>query len=149
MDYHHYIRKLAGNDPIILTAAGAVVTNTKKQLLLFRRSQTGVWSLPGGHMNIGESLEETTVRETFEETGITLHSISLIRLVSGKDAVIRDTHGTETYYVTAIYRCTDFSGELRGSAEGEEVGFFDLSEIPQPMSVSVQGAIAYLQKEGD
>ena len=148
MDYHRYIRKLAGKSPIILTAAGAVVTNAENQLLLFKRSATGVWDLLGGHMDVGESLEQTAIRETFEETGIVLNSLSLIKLVSGKDAVICDANGTETYYVTAIYGCTDFSGELRGSFEGEEVDFFDLDELPQSISISVQGAVAYLKQEG-
>ena len=145
MDYHHYIRKLAGTNSIILTAAGVVVTNTKKQLLIFKRSESGVWSLPGGHMDIGESLEETAIRETYKETGITLNSLRLIRLVSGKDAVIRDAEGTETYYVTAIYESSVFIGKVQGSSKGEEVDFFALDNIPQPISISVQGAVAYLQ----
>ena len=147
MDYHHYIRKLVGTSPIILTAAGVVVTNKKNQLLLFKRVESGIWDIPGGHMDIGESLEETAIRETFEETGIIVHSLDLIQIVSGKDAVIRDAHGVETYYVTAIYKCTNFGGELRGSVEGQDVGFFDIQQLPQPISISVQGAVAYLNQE--
>jgi len=98
-------------------------------------------------MDVGESLEETAIRETLEETGIVLNSLSLIRLVSGKDAVIRDANGAATYYVTAIYESSDFSGELQGSNEGGEVGFFDLDNIPQPISISVEGAVAYLKND--
>jgi len=42
VNYHYYIRKLAGKEPIILTAAGVVVTNEKKQLLLFKRVSSGI-----------------------------------------------------------------------------------------------------------
>ncbi len=150
MNYHHYIRKLAGTAPIILTAAGVVVTNKSNQLLVFKRIETGVWDLPGGHMDIGESLEETAIRETFEETGIILNNIELIKLVSGKDAIVQDTNGVETHYVTAIYSCTNFSGELCGSTEGQEVAFFNLDAVPQPMSKSVEAVVDYMkQKSGE
>lgn len=143
--YHRFIRQLAGKSPIILTAAGVVVTNSENQLLLFKRTESGVWSIPGGHMDIGESLEETAIRETFEETGLTLYQLELITIVSGKDAYIQDEAGSKTYYVTAIFRCNNFSGTLRGSAEGEEVQFFDIDKVPTPFSTSVQGAIEYLK----
>jgi ADP-ribose pyrophosphatase YjhB (NUDIX family) len=146
MEYHHFIRKVAGKSPIILTAAGVVITNAKGQLLLFKRSESGVWSIPGGHMDIGESLEETAIRETFEETGLTLYQLELICVVSGKNSCIENDDGTKTYYVTAIFKCNEFSGSLQGSSEGEEVDFFDVDNLPSPVSTSARGAVDYLRQ---
>ena len=53
----------------IVPAASAIVTNKDGKILLHRRSDNALWSLPGGVMEIGESIEQTIVREVKEETG--------------------------------------------------------------------------------
>ena len=98
-------------------------------------------------MQIGESLEETAIRETFEETGVSLKNLRLIKVVSGAQAKVIDEEGNETYYVTAFFRSTAFSGKVRGSPEGFEVGFFSLTALPQPLSVAAREAVAYLKME--
>ena len=147
MEYQHFIRKLAGTSPIILNAAGVVITNSDNQLLLFKRAVSGLWAIPGGHMDIGESLEETAVRETFEETGLTLHTLELLTVVSGKNTLVKHRDGSQTYYVTAIFGSKSFSGELRGSDEGQEVAFFDLEGLPAPLSAAAVGAAEYLRND--
>ena len=134
MEYHRFIRSLAGQSPVILNAAGIVVTNADLQVLLYKRAVSGLWDIPGGHMDVGESLEETAIRETFEETGLTLHMLELLTVVSGKKAVVQHYDGSQTYYVTTIFGCSNFLGELRGSDEGQELGFFDLERLPLPIS---------------
>ena len=56
-----------------VNAAGGLVTNNKGEFLLIRRS--GLWDLPKGHQEPGESLENTALREVEEETG--LHGLTL------------------------------------------------------------------------
>lgn len=64
------------NDPnapkanTIIPAASAIVTNHEGKILLHRRSDNDLWALPGGSMDIGESISETAVREVKEETGL-------------------------------------------------------------------------------
>jgi mutator protein MutT len=54
----------------VVPAASAVVVNEAGELLLQRRSDNGQWALPGGTMDLGETLAQTVVREVKEETGI-------------------------------------------------------------------------------
>ena len=68
-EYVKEIRELIGNRPIILVGSTIVVMNEKKEILFQHRSDTKEWGLPGGAMEIGETLEQTAKRELFEETG--------------------------------------------------------------------------------
>ena len=54
----------------LVPAASAVVINNEGKILLHRRSDNDLWALPGGAMEIGESISETIVREVKEETGL-------------------------------------------------------------------------------
>src|SRR5258708_12217582 len=54
----------------LVPAASAVVTDNEGKILLHRRSDNDLWALPGGAMEIGESISETVVREAKEETGL-------------------------------------------------------------------------------
>lgn len=54
----------------IVPAVSVVVSNDAGEILLIRRTDNGTWALPGGAMDIGESLAQAAIRETKEETGI-------------------------------------------------------------------------------
>ena len=54
----------------IVPSASAIVTNDEGKILLHRRSDNDLWAVPGGAMDIGESIGETVVREVKEETGL-------------------------------------------------------------------------------
>jgi len=68
-EYIKEIRKFIGTRPLILVGATVVVLNKNKQILLQLRADTKEWGLPGGAMELAESLEQTAERELFEETG--------------------------------------------------------------------------------
>src|SRR5438552_14918198 len=53
----------------IVPAASAIVVNNEGRILLHQRSDNELWALPGGTMEIGESIAETVIREVKEETG--------------------------------------------------------------------------------
>lgn len=74
------------------------------------------WSgltFPGGHVEIGESFIASTIREVYEETGLTVSNLKLC-------GVKQFTMAQEGYrYIVFLYRTETFSGELRSSSEGE------------------------------
>src|SRR3712207_8976613 len=82
-DYIKWIRSKVGNDIIILNFSGACITNENGELLLQKRSdKEDIWGLPGGAVEIGESIEESAIREVKEETGIDIRDRKSTRLNS-------------------------------------------------------------------
>jgi hypothetical protein len=67
-DYYHAPDAPKPNS--IVPAASAVVLNHDGKILLHKRKDNALWSLPGGAMELGESIEETIIREVKEETGL-------------------------------------------------------------------------------
>lgn len=85
----------------------AVVEDGGRWLVLRRRGShgAGTWGLPGGHQEVGESPEETAVRETAEETGLTV--VATARLGFTDDPMPED----ERHYVTLFVACSPVSGQ--------------------------------------
>ena len=84
MGYVKELRKLVGNRPLILPGAVVIILNEQNEMLLQHRSDGG-WGLPGGIMELGESMEETARREVQEETGLVVGELELMGIFSGED----------------------------------------------------------------
>lgn len=127
--------------PVILVAAGVALTNGSGELLLLKRHD-GLWDLPGGHMEAGESLEETASRELLEETGLTAGALDLLGIASGGRVFHKQRNA---YYVTALYCAHAYRGELKLSREHADGSFFAPDALPDPLSVSVQYLLELLR----
>ena len=89
--------------------------STNKVVLQYRSPEKTHWAgyaFPGGHIEEGESLVESVIREIYEETGLT---ITNPKLVAVKDWP-QDEGGR---YIVFCYKATEFTGQLRSSEEGE------------------------------
>jgi 8-oxo-dGTP pyrophosphatase MutT (NUDIX family) len=84
MNYMRMLRQYVGTDPIILQGAAVILLNKKGEILLQKRADDGLWGIPGAGMELGDSFEETAMKEVKEETGLTLKSTKLFSLFSGK-----------------------------------------------------------------
>ncbi len=134
MDYVQELRALVGQRPLILVAAGVLIFDHVGLVLLHRRTDDGQWAIPGGAMNLGESLEETARREVREETGLELGALTLVDIFSGAKFFHTYPNGDQAYFVMAIYETRD----LRGSPMAErdevlELGFFPLDALPSEL----------------
>ncbi|MEM8685764.1 MAG: NUDIX hydrolase [Pseudomonadota bacterium] len=83
-----------------------------EEVLLAQRGKApskGLWSLPGGHVELGERLAEAALRELHEETSVTAE---LEGLVTTLDIIRRDDQGhVTTHYVIAVFKARWISGE--------------------------------------
>lgn len=81
------------------------------------------YAFPGGHIEEGESLAESVIREVYEETGLT---IADPKLVAVKDWPLDDGGR----YIVFCYKATEFTGQLRSSEEGE-VSWVEKNQLEQ------------------
>lgn len=147
-DYIGDLRKLIGTRPIIMCGANVIILNEQEQILLHHRSDKDWWGLPGGAMEIGESLEQTARREVLEEVGLTCGNFTLFNIYSGEDLYYKYPDGNEVYNVTATYICREFSGNIEVDlTEGIDAQFFSLDKIPTNLSSTIKGSIEeYISK---
>jgi 8-oxo-dGTP pyrophosphatase MutT (NUDIX family) len=79
----------------VVPAAVAIVAREDGALLMIRRTDNGNWALPGGAIEMSESVADAAVRETFEETGIQVEVTGLLGIYSDPGHVIHFTSNDE------------------------------------------------------
>ena len=104
MGYLSDISKQLNNEQnVIFVGTGVLLVNNENRILLGCRTDNGQWSLPGGSLEIGETLEDCIVRETMEETGIVIEKSDL-NLNSAKsilEPILKN--GREIFVVSVTY----------------------------------------------
>ncbi|MGX7198823.1 NUDIX hydrolase [Enterococcus nangangensis] len=128
-DYIREIRSLVGKRKIILNFVGACVFNDCGEVLLQRRSDKNKWGFPGGAVELGESLEETLLRELAEETGLYGQCQQLVGIYSK----YTDTYpnGDSCQPITHLFQVKIISGTLiLKNEESLELKFFPLNAFP-------------------
>ena len=111
-----------------------------ERILLIQRGKgtfTGLWSLPGGHVEPGETAAEAARREVLEETGITAE---IDGLVGVHDVISRDDVGAlRAHYVLTVYFGRWLDGEAVAASDSRAAQFFDLAGIDDvPMTPEAQ-----------
>jgi 8-oxo-dGTP pyrophosphatase MutT (NUDIX family) len=135
MSYVKEIRSIIGNRSLIVAGAAVLIFDQQDRLLLQRRQDNQQWGLIGGSMEIGESLAETAIRETKEETGLTLDKLDWFDLFSGQELIYEFPHGDVVVNVTAVYISRKYRGTIKiDKNEVSEIRFFELSKLPQNIS---------------
>jgi ADP-ribose pyrophosphatase YjhB (NUDIX family) len=109
--------------PRPVLGVGALIFNRDKILLVERGNDPlkGYWSLPGGVLEIGETLEEGIVREVREETGLEVKPLKVLEIF---ERIIRDAQGAPEYhYVLIDYICRVTGGSLRAADDASRAAW--------------------------
>jgi len=105
-----------------LLTVDTIITDADGRVVLIRRGHEPFrdhWALPGGFVEIGETVEQAAIRETAEETGLT---VKLDRLVGVYSDPTRDPRG---HTVTVAFLAHPLEGALRGADDAAEACWFD------------------------
>ena len=133
MGYFTEIRKFVGHRTVIGCAASVLCVDDRGRLLLGHRSDDGMWSYPGGAVEIDEKAEDCARRELFEEAGLEAEELEFYCVNSGPQTHHVYPNGDEVYCVEIMYLCRRWKGEL-APRDGEmtELRFFSPDEIDIP-----------------
>jgi len=121
------VKRLYPKQPIV--GVGAVITCNGKILLEKRKYDPGrgKWSIPGGLIELGESVEQTVVREVLEETGLEVGSPRHIDVV---DNVVKDDNGDVKYHVIILdYFVKLRGGTLKAASDAEDLKWVSFDEV--------------------
>ena len=131
MGYIMDLRKHIGHTPLIGVGATTLVFNDKNELLLNLRTDTNTWGIPGGSMELYETIEETAVRELKEETGICAEELQLVTVLSGEDFYFEYPNGDKMCTVIVLFKVLNYKGTLKVSDnESKALEFFPLTNLP-------------------
>lgn len=116
----------------VAAGVAAVVFAGSGRVLLGRRADNGLWGLPSGHVEPGETVEEAARREVREEAGLRVEVAKLVGVYSDPESqtFVYPT-GEAVQFVTSCFLCRVVGGELRADGrETTDVAFFDPKRLP-------------------
>ena len=105
--------------------AEAVILDKKGRVLLQKRSDVKIWTLPGGGIKKGESPQAAAVREAKEETNLDVTSIRFVGKYS--------THYMNYCGVAHVFLCRIKGGKLQKNYESEKLAFFEMNKMPKAL----------------
>lgn len=148
MGYISELRKFIGKRPIISVGATVLILNEKKEILFQHRSDTLDWGLPGGSMELNETIEEAASRELKEETGLIAKQFELIGVFSGPRFYFKYPNGDETYSVINLFHAKNVSGRLEMN-DGESINlkYFSKDMIPENVEKRAKELIEKLENK--
>ena len=129
LDYFHDPAAPAANS--IVVAASAFVQNDAGEVLLIQRSDNGLWAIPGGAQDVGESIVGTATREVREETGISIEVTGLVGIYSDPGHVIAYDDGEVRQEFSVCFRGQSVGGTLTTSTESKRVEWIEAERLRQ------------------
>lgn len=106
---------------------GALIFNPKKKILLIKSHKwEGKYMIPGGHIELGEKIEDTLKREIKEETGLDIYDIQFICV---QEFIFDDQFWKKKHFIFLDYACKTNSSAVSLNAEGQEYVWVTLNEV--------------------
>jgi 8-oxo-dGTP diphosphatase len=111
-----------------VVGVGGVVVRDGRVLLIRRGKEPlyGRWLIPGGTVELGESLEQALVRELREETGL---DVEPLEMLTAFDRIEREGESVVYHYVIVDYLCRSPSGEARAGSDALELAWVGRDEL--------------------
>ena len=146
MNYCEVMREKIGNAPLIIVRPSVAILNSVGEILLYQNGG-GNWGIPGGILELNESVEECIKRTVLEDIGLKLNSLSLIGVYSGAELINKVEGSGDEYHTVAIgYICTDFENEIcPDQNQLIKAQFFQLSQLPKDIDPFIKSQLKKLK----
>jgi 8-oxo-dGTP pyrophosphatase MutT (NUDIX family) len=115
---------------ILMVAVAVIVRNDDGKVLMIQRSDNGLWAVPGGAQDIGETTRQAAIREVYEETGYEIEIAGISGIYSDPRHVIAYDDGEVRQEFSIVLHGHVLGGEARSSSESKEVVWVDPSDVP-------------------
>jgi ADP-ribose pyrophosphatase YjhB (NUDIX family) len=124
----------------LVPSVNVVVTNDAGQILMIRRSDNDNWAIPGGGIELGESMAQAAVRETSEETGVECEITGLVGIYTDpKHVIFYTSDGEARQEFSIVLTARAIGGTPTPSSESTEVYWIDASQVAdRPMDRSMR-----------
>jgi ADP-ribose pyrophosphatase YjhB (NUDIX family) len=129
----------------LVPSVNVVVTNDAGDILMIRRTDNDNWAVPGGAIDLGESLPQAAIRETLEETGITCEITGLIGTYTDpRHVILHTSNGEARQEFSIVLTGLAVSGEPTPSDESREVRWVPRDQVDTlPMDRSMRLRIGH------
>jgi ADP-ribose pyrophosphatase YjhB (NUDIX family) len=148
IDYYDDQNAPAANS--MVPSVNVVIENDAGEILMIQRSDNGNWALPGGAIDLGESMSQAGVRETKEETGIDCEILDVIGIYTDpKHIILYTSNGEARQEFSILLRGRATGGQPTTSSESSQVHWVAQTEISNlRMDRTMQRRIAHYLKPG-
>ncbi len=124
-----YAPRLGKEGSLRLGCCAIIFDKKREKVLLTRRADNGLWCLPGGAVESGESVAEACIREAWEETGLSVSVKRLVGVYSNPDQLVIYPDGNKAFFVVLSFEAEVIGGELKLSNETTEAGYYTFEEM--------------------
>lgn len=113
----------------VVPSTTAVVINDDDAILLVHRRDNGLWALPGGGMDLGESIVDCAIREVREETGMNVTITGLVGTYTNPRHVMAYDDGEVRQQFSLCFAAKLIDGTLKADSESTEIGWIALRDL--------------------
>ncbi len=145
--YIKRIRSLVGDEFLILNATAVVIVNHNNEILLQKRSDNGYWGLPGGLLELNDSITKGAIREVKEETNLDIAIKRFIGVFVNPFMRWKEKDTAKVYSFAFLGEV--IGGELRvNDSESTEMQYFSYENLPNIHSIdNIQVIQAYYNNQ--
>lgn len=145
--YLGQLRELIGNRLVLMPGARIVIERDDGRILLQKRTDFGLWGLPGGNAEEGEGLEALVAREVAEETGLIVSGIEPFGFgCDPQYETFQFPNGDRAQFFALMFYARSFEGEPAVTDdESSAVGWFSVDKLPEMLPNMARSIEAYLR----
>ena len=129
------LRAIVGSQLLLVPGARIIIEDAAGKILLQKRSDFGIWGLPGGNAEPNEDMSESIIREVFEETGLTIENATPFGFGSNPDIeTVQFPNGDRCQFFTLNFYTKTYAGNL-AMLDGESLAleWFAINALPELM----------------